>query len=102
LSHGAVRIVLEEWRLPDCELWAIFPTGRMVSAKARAFLAFIEEKLRETIFRPGMTEYPIARLDRSRNRNGPPGAQATLHQNVRFAEKSMARQHRSVITDGTR
>ena len=52
ISHGAVRIVLAEWRLPDSDLWAIFPTGRMVSAKARAFLVFIEEKLRKTVFRP--------------------------------------------------
>ena len=45
LASGAVRAVLTEWTLPAIELWAVFPTGRMASAKARAFTAFIEEVL---------------------------------------------------------
>ncbi|HEY4353846.1 MAG TPA: LysR family transcriptional regulator [Paraburkholderia sp.] len=45
LASGAVRAVLTEWTLPPVELWAVFPTGRMASAKARAFTAFIEEVL---------------------------------------------------------
>ena len=42
LERGVVRAVLQEWTLPSIDLWAVFPTGRRVSAKARAFVAFIE------------------------------------------------------------
>jgi DNA-binding transcriptional LysR family regulator len=45
LKRGLVRGVLQDWSLPPIELWAVFPTGRRVSAKARAFVAFIEEAL---------------------------------------------------------
>ena len=45
LRSGRVRAVLEDWSLPDIDLWAVFPTGRQASAKARAFAAFIEERL---------------------------------------------------------
>jgi DNA-binding transcriptional LysR family regulator len=34
--------------LPPMELWAVFPTGRRASAKARAFVTFIEEALNES------------------------------------------------------
>jgi DNA-binding transcriptional LysR family regulator len=45
LKSGAVRAVLQDWMLPPIDLWAVFPTGRRISAKARAFVAFIEEAL---------------------------------------------------------
>lgn len=45
LKSGAVRTVLEDWTLPDIDLWAVFPTGRRASAKARAFSTFIETAL---------------------------------------------------------
>jgi DNA-binding transcriptional LysR family regulator len=45
LKRGTVRAVLQDWTLPPMELWAVFPTGRRASAKARAFVAFIEEEL---------------------------------------------------------
>jgi DNA-binding transcriptional LysR family regulator len=45
LACGAVRTVLDEWILPASELWAVFPTGRMANAKARAFAAFVETEL---------------------------------------------------------
>jgi DNA-binding transcriptional LysR family regulator len=45
LSNGTVRPVLQDWTLPPIELWAMFPTGRRASAKARAFAGFIEEQL---------------------------------------------------------
>jgi DNA-binding transcriptional LysR family regulator len=45
LRSGNVRSVLRDWTLPPVDLWAIFPTGRRASAKARAFAAFIEERL---------------------------------------------------------
>jgi DNA-binding transcriptional LysR family regulator len=42
LKCGAVMAVLRDWMLPPMELWAVFPTGRRASAKARAFVTFIE------------------------------------------------------------
>lgn len=45
LKSGEVRSVLNDWRLPPIELWAVFPTGRMVTAKTRAFLSFLEDIL---------------------------------------------------------
>jgi hypothetical protein len=35
-----VRRVLEDWELPRIDLWAVFPTGRLASAKARGFAGF--------------------------------------------------------------
>ena len=48
LRSGAVKAVLEDWSLPPGELWAVFPGGRQVSAKARAFVAFVETHLSDT------------------------------------------------------
>jgi len=48
LRSGRVRAVLEDWSLPSIDLWAVFPTGRQASAKARAFATFIEERLFRT------------------------------------------------------
>jgi DNA-binding transcriptional LysR family regulator len=45
LRSGAVTAVLRDWTLPPMELWAVFPTGRRASAKARAFVTFMEEVL---------------------------------------------------------
>jgi DNA-binding transcriptional LysR family regulator len=45
LKSGAVRPVLTEWALPPMTLWAIFPAGRLIGAKARAFVAFVEKTL---------------------------------------------------------
>jgi DNA-binding transcriptional LysR family regulator len=45
LAAGSVRAVLAEWTLPTVDLWAVFPTGRMASAKARAFAAFVKAEL---------------------------------------------------------
>ncbi|WP_337269432.1 LysR family transcriptional regulator [Oryzifoliimicrobium ureilyticus] len=42
LENGAVVRILEDWNLPSIDLWAVFPTGRLVSAKARAFADFAE------------------------------------------------------------
>jgi len=47
LAAGAVQAVLTDWSLPAIDLWAVYPTGRMPSAKARAFAAFVEAALRE-------------------------------------------------------
>ena len=45
LKSGAVKSVLDDWLLPAVDLWAVFPTGRQASAKARAFASFIEKEL---------------------------------------------------------
>lgn len=45
LQSGAVREVLADWSLPSIDIWAVFPTGRRASAKARAFAAFVEREL---------------------------------------------------------
>jgi len=42
LASGEVTRLLPEWTLPPIDLWALFPTGRLASAKARAFVDFIE------------------------------------------------------------
>ncbi|UVK89976.1 LysR family transcriptional regulator [Pseudomonas sp. B21-051] len=42
LASGAVRAVMGDWGLPDQDLWAVFPTGRMASAKARAFVDYVQ------------------------------------------------------------
>ena len=46
LTSGKVRRVLADWELPQVDLWVVFPTGRNVSTKARAFANFIEQELR--------------------------------------------------------
>ena len=45
LKSGAVQAVLTDWSLPPADLWAVFPTGRQASAKARAFASFIESQM---------------------------------------------------------
>jgi DNA-binding transcriptional LysR family regulator len=45
LKSGEVRSVLTDWCLPAIDLWAVFPGGRMVNAKTRAFLNFLEDIL---------------------------------------------------------
>jgi DNA-binding transcriptional LysR family regulator len=47
LESGAAVSVLEDWWLPSVGLWAIFPTGRQASAKARTFARFIEQRISE-------------------------------------------------------
>src|SRR6201999_1410783 len=46
LANGTVTRVLPDWMLSPLDLWAIFPTGRLASAKARAFADFVEAILR--------------------------------------------------------
>jgi DNA-binding transcriptional LysR family regulator len=48
LASGAVQAVLDEWSLPAVDLWAVYPTGRQASAKARAFASFVEAQLAGT------------------------------------------------------
>jgi DNA-binding transcriptional LysR family regulator len=43
IANGTVRVVLPDWKLPPIDLWAVYPTGRTVTAKARIFTQFVEE-----------------------------------------------------------
>ena len=45
LKSGAVASVLDDWSLLDVELFDVYPTGRQASAKARAFVNFIERQI---------------------------------------------------------
>ena len=45
LKAGMVKPVLNDWSLPPVDAWAIFPTGRQASTKARAFASFIESHM---------------------------------------------------------
>lgn len=42
LTSGAVVAVLKEWALPPMELWIVYPSGRLTSTKARAFVKWFE------------------------------------------------------------
>ncbi len=42
LKSGEVVSILEEWRLPPIDLWVIYPSGRLTSAKARTFIKWVE------------------------------------------------------------
>jgi DNA-binding transcriptional LysR family regulator len=42
LASGAVVPLLNEWGLPSMELWMVYPSGRLTSTKARAFVKWFE------------------------------------------------------------
>jgi DNA-binding transcriptional LysR family regulator len=42
VKSGEVVTVLEEWTLPPMDLWVIYPSGRLTSAKAKAFVKWFE------------------------------------------------------------
>lgn len=48
LESKTVKPVLTDWELPSIDLWAVFPTGRIATAKARAFVSFIERSLTDS------------------------------------------------------
>jgi len=47
LAAGTVRAVLQDWELPSMDLWAVYPTGRAATTKARTFIAFVEEVMQQ-------------------------------------------------------
>ncbi|MGB8839707.1 MAG: LysR family transcriptional regulator [Aliidongia sp.] len=47
LAAGTVKAVLQDWDLPPMDLWAVYPAGRAATTKARTFIAFIEEVMRQ-------------------------------------------------------
>jgi DNA-binding transcriptional LysR family regulator len=42
LASGEVVAVLKDWSLPPMALWVIYPSGRLTSTKARAFVKWFE------------------------------------------------------------
>jgi DNA-binding transcriptional LysR family regulator len=42
LKSGKVVPILQDWSLPPTSLFAVYPTGRLASARARAFVSFVE------------------------------------------------------------
>ena len=46
LAEGRVQEVLTGWPLPRVDLWALFPSGRQPSARARAFVEFVATRLK--------------------------------------------------------
>jgi DNA-binding transcriptional LysR family regulator len=49
LADGTVQRVLTEWQLPPIDLWAVYPAGRVATAKARTFVSFVENLLAEAV-----------------------------------------------------
>jgi DNA-binding transcriptional LysR family regulator len=68
LAYGEVRAVLDEWILPAIDLWVVFPTGRMVSAKARAFARFVQNALKQVIIPAQNNTYAICPAAGNRGR----------------------------------
>jgi DNA-binding transcriptional LysR family regulator len=46
LASGEVCVVLGDWALDPIDLWAVFPGGRLLSAKARAFTDVVAAAMR--------------------------------------------------------
>jgi DNA-binding transcriptional LysR family regulator len=42
LADGTVQRALAEWQLPSIDLWAVYPAGRIATAKARTFVSFVD------------------------------------------------------------
>jgi DNA-binding transcriptional LysR family regulator len=42
IADGSVRKIVSDWQLRPIDLWAVFPSGRMATAKARQFASFVE------------------------------------------------------------
>jgi DNA-binding transcriptional LysR family regulator len=42
LRSGKIVAILQDWALPTTNLSAVYPTGRLASTKARAFVSFVE------------------------------------------------------------
>jgi DNA-binding transcriptional LysR family regulator len=60
LENGTVHEVLQDWTLPSLDLWAIFPTGRRASAKAREFAGFMEGIMLRWCGRRGSNPHGLA------------------------------------------
>ena len=49
IADGTVKTVLPDWELPPIDLWAVLPAGRSATTKARTFVSFVEEVLRQPV-----------------------------------------------------
>jgi DNA-binding transcriptional LysR family regulator len=49
LASGEVVPALEPWTLPPMDLWVIYPSGRLTSAKARAFVKWFEKSIDQAV-----------------------------------------------------
>jgi DNA-binding transcriptional LysR family regulator len=47
IESGAVIPLLTDWQLMPIDLWAVYPTGRLQSAKVKAFVAWIERVIKD-------------------------------------------------------
>ena len=56
LASGTIRAVLEDWSLPPHTLSAVYASGRRPSAKARAFVSFVEACMKEEAAAPKVTD----------------------------------------------
>ena len=54
LADGTVERVLPEWELSPIELWAVYPAGRVATAKARTFVSFVENLLNGAVAAPDL------------------------------------------------
>jgi DNA-binding transcriptional LysR family regulator len=61
ITNGTVKAVLQDWQLPQLDLWAVFPAGRAASTKARTFINFVEKVI-----------HPSGALAGGRPISGPP------------------------------
>lgn len=48
LADGRVHRLLEHWSLPNIDLWAVFPTGRLATTKARLFAEFVKGVMQDS------------------------------------------------------
>jgi DNA-binding transcriptional LysR family regulator len=48
IADGTVKVVLQDWELPALDLWAVFPTGRTATTKARTFTQFVQQVIGRT------------------------------------------------------
>ena len=48
LTSGSVVTVLTDWKLPSADLWALYPSGRLPTAKARAFVNWFTASFSKT------------------------------------------------------
>jgi DNA-binding transcriptional LysR family regulator len=48
LESDAVTSILSDWSLPTIPLWAVFPSGRLPSVKARAFINWFEATITDS------------------------------------------------------
>lgn len=47
IVDGTVKVILQDWKLPVLDLWAVFP-GRSTTNKARTFIQFVQEVMRRS------------------------------------------------------